>query len=115
MSASSSFPSSSLAASSSSAPRGDPLSSSSSSSLLDSASQTVDVVYQLSGLLNTGLDRSTVAILLSLVECGVNPEALAQVVKELRREAEATPISVSVTPSHPPPSSFSSSHNPSVR
>jgi len=57
--------------------------------VLEAASGTVDVVYELSLLLNTGLDRSTVAILIGLCECGVNPEALALVVKELRREAEA--------------------------
>jgi mitotic-spindle organizing protein 1 len=74
--------------------------SSDASSLLDSASQTVDVVYQLSLLLNTGLDRSTVALLIGLCECGVNPEALATVVQELRREAEATPLRPSAQPAH---------------
>ena len=64
----------------------------SASTLLDSASQTVDVAYQLSLLLNAGLDRSTVALCIGLLECGVNPEALATVVKELRREAESTPL-----------------------
>ena len=45
------------------------------------------VAYQISKLLNTGLDRSTLGILINLVEEGVNPEALAAVVKELRRES----------------------------
>ena len=94
-SSSPSYPSSSSPASSA---------ASTASSLLDSASQTVDVVYQLSLLLNTGLDRSTVALLIGLCECGVNPEALATVVKELRREAEATPL----LPSSQPPSSHNS-------
>ena len=66
--------------------------------LLNSASQTVDVVYQLSLLLNTGLDRSTVALLIGLCECGVNPEALATVVRELRSEAEATQLRPSTQP-----------------
>ena len=70
----------------------------SASALLDSASQTVDLVYQLSLLLNAGLDRSTVALCIGLVECGVNPEALATVVKELRREAEATQQPSSAAP-----------------
>ena len=39
--------------------------------------------------MDTGLDKETLAILMGLLENGVNPEALAQVVKELRREAVA--------------------------
>ena len=69
------------------------------SSSLESASGTVDIVYELSSLLNTGLERSTVSILIGLCECGVNPEALAMVVKELRREAEAMDSSNSITAS----------------
>jgi len=46
----------------------------------------------MSRILNTGLDRETLAILISLCECGVNPEALAAVVKELRREAAALKV-----------------------
>ena len=38
----------------------------------------------MSRLLNTGLDRETLSILVTLCESGVNPEALAVVVKELR-------------------------------
>ena len=44
------------------------------------------MVYELSKLLNTGLDREKLSILVSMCEAGVNPEALASVVKELRRE-----------------------------
>jgi mitotic-spindle organizing protein 1 len=44
-------------------------------------------VYELSRLLNTGLDRETLAILMALLQKGVNPEALAAVVKDLRKEA----------------------------
>lgn len=47
-------------------------------------------VYELSRLLNTGLDRETLAILMALLQKGVNPEALASVVKDLRRDAAAT-------------------------
>lgn len=46
-------------------------------------------VYELSQLLNTGLDRETLAILMALLQKGVNPEALAAVVKDLRKEAKA--------------------------
>ena len=43
----------------------------------------------MSQILNCGLDQRTLSILASLVENGVNPEALAAVVKELKRETEA--------------------------
>ena len=45
------------------------------------------VVYEISRLLQTDLDRETLTVLVSLCEAGVNPEALAAVVKELRRES----------------------------
>jgi len=41
----------------------------------------------MSNLLNTGLDKETLSILIKLIESGVNPEALAAVVKELQKEA----------------------------
>eukprot|EP00042_Codosiga_hollandica_P010323 m.23081 g.23081 ORF g.23081 m.23081 type:complete len:66 (+) comp34625_c0_seq1:78-275(+) len=53
------------------------------------AQEAMDVLYQMSQLLHTELDRETLAICVSLVENGVNAEALAAVVKELRREAAA--------------------------
>eukprot|EP00898_Chlorokybus_atmophyticus_P001121 jgi/Chlat1/2009/Chrsp158S02300 len=53
------------------------------------ARETLDIAYEISRLLNTGLDRETLSILIGLCENGINPEALAAVVKELRREARA--------------------------
>ena len=47
------------------------------------------VLFDISQLLNTGLDRATLTVLVGLTESGVNPEALAAVVKELRRESAA--------------------------
>lgn len=47
------------------------------------------VLHEISQSLETGLDQETLAILLALCEQGVNPEALAAVVKELRRETAA--------------------------
>jgi len=44
-------------------------------------------LFEISQLLNTGLDKETLEILVKLTELGVHPEALAAVVKELRREA----------------------------
>ncbi len=51
--------------------------------------QAIEVLWQIANILNTGLDKETLRILVGLCEAGVNPEALATVVKELRREAAA--------------------------
>lgn len=53
------------------------------------ADQTIDILHQIATILDTGLDKVTLRILVSLCESGVNPEALAVVVKQLRREAAA--------------------------
>ncbi|XP_078669674.1 mitotic-spindle organizing protein 1-like isoform X1 [Branchiostoma floridae x Branchiostoma belcheri] len=46
-------------------------------------------LQEISRLLNTGLDSETLSICVRLIEQGVNPEALASVIKELRRETAA--------------------------
>ena len=51
------------------------------------ANEALGIVCELSNILGTGLDRETLAILIGLLESGVNPEALATVVRELRKEA----------------------------
>ena len=43
-------------------------------------------LMEISKLLNTGLDSETLTICVRLCESGVNPEALALVIQELRRE-----------------------------
>ncbi|MCO5574439.1 hypothetical protein L7F22_028224 [Adiantum nelumboides] len=68
------------------------------------AREALELAYRMANLLNTGLDRPTLAVLMALTEQGVNPEALAAVVKELRREATAlrsaaSPSSASASPS----------------
>ncbi|KAL5513049.1 hypothetical protein ACEPAH_3447 [Sanghuangporus vaninii] len=52
----------------------------------NTAQQTLDILYDISQLLNTQLDRETLAICVQMIESGVNPEALAAVVTDLRRE-----------------------------
>ena len=47
--------------------------------------------------MNCGLDQKTLSILASLIENGVNPEALAAVVKELKRETDALKVCVLLT------------------
>lgn len=52
------------------------------------AKETFQTVLELSRLLCTGLDPETLLTCLKLCEAGVNPEALASVINELRRESE---------------------------
>lgn len=49
-------------------------------------------VKEISDLLNTGLDDETLRVCVQLLEAGVNPEALATVVRELRRESTAIKV-----------------------
>mmetsp|Transcript_14691 Transcript_14691/g.49739 ORF Transcript_14691/g.49739 Transcript_14691/m.49739 type:complete len:121 (+) Transcript_14691:306-668(+) len=51
----------------------------------------MDALAEVADLLRVGLDRRTLELLVELVECGVNPEALADVVLDLRREAARLP------------------------
>ncbi|XP_057422239.1 mitotic-spindle organizing protein 1B-like [Lotus japonicus] len=66
------------------------------------ARESLDLAFHMSNILDTGLDRHTLSVLIALCDLGVNPEALAVVVKELRKEKP------SLSPSHPAaPSSLS--------
>ena len=51
-------------------------------------------LMEMSKLLNTGLDADTLALCVRLCENGVNPEALALVIQELRRESAAIKVRV---------------------
>ncbi|OJJ83346.1 mitotic-spindle organizing protein 1 [Aspergillus glaucus CBS 516.65] len=53
------------------------------------AREVIDILHDISTLLNTHLDRTELSLCVSLIENGVNPEALATVIKDLRREAVA--------------------------
>lgn len=57
-------------------------------SKVPAARETIDTLMEISNLMNTGLDAESLAICIKLCEAGVNPEALAAVIKELRRESE---------------------------
>lgn len=56
---------------------------------MDNTRETMSLLHEISILLNTGLDKETLAHCVSLCESGVNPEALATVIKELARESRA--------------------------
>ncbi|XP_013792925.1 mitotic-spindle organizing protein 1-like [Limulus polyphemus] len=63
--------------------------SGSTASTILQAKETFEIIQEISRLLNTGLDTETLAICVRLCESGVNPEALASVIRELRRESAA--------------------------
>ncbi|XP_027165252.1 mitotic-spindle organizing protein 1B-like [Coffea eugenioides] len=69
------------------------------------ARESLDLVFHMSNILETGLDRHTLSILIALCEMGLNPEALAAVVKELRWETipnlSSSASSLSATPPAP--------------
>ena len=44
------------------------------------------VLYEMSQILNCGINRDTLSVLISMIENGANPEALAAVVKEMKKE-----------------------------
>ncbi|MED6113886.1 hypothetical protein PIB30_074989 [Stylosanthes scabra] len=56
-----------------------------------SARESLELAFQMSNILDTGLDRHTLSVLIALCDLGVNPEALAALVKELRNEKPSLP------------------------
>ncbi|KAL9240022.1 hypothetical protein vseg_014285 [Gypsophila vaccaria] len=50
------------------------------------ARESLDLAFHMSNILDTGLDRHTLSVLIALCDVGMNPESLAAVVKELRRD-----------------------------
>ncbi|SPO43506.1 uncharacterized protein PSANT_01191 [Moesziomyces antarcticus] len=49
--------------------------------------ETMDILHDLSQLLNTGLSREQLRACTELIESGVNAEAVAAIVESLRKEA----------------------------
>ncbi|OQV02011.1 hypothetical protein CLAIMM_07270 [Cladophialophora immunda] len=54
----------------------------------EKAREVVDILEEISILLNTQLDRTQLSLCVSLIENGVNPEALATAIKGLRQETQ---------------------------
>ncbi|RXK35015.1 mitotic-spindle organizing protein 1 [Tremella mesenterica] len=65
-----------------------PSTSSSAEMRLKNARETIDALYDLSQLLQTGLDKQTLSICVGMIENGAHPDGLAAVVTELRKEVE---------------------------
>ncbi|KAJ8253308.1 hypothetical protein GJAV_G00211440, partial [Gymnothorax javanicus] len=57
--------------------------------------ETMEVLMEISELLNTGLDMESLSICVRLCEQGINPEALSTVIKELRKVSDAQKASES--------------------
>ncbi|KAG5068828.1 hypothetical protein JHK85_001205 [Glycine max] len=66
------------------------------------ARESLDLAFHMSNILDTGLDRHTLSVLIALCDLGVNPEALAAVVKELRKEKPSLSSSLPAAPSSLP-------------
>uniref|UniRef100_UPI00398E9CB2 mitotic-spindle organizing protein 1 isoform X1 n=1 Tax=Pristiophorus japonicus TaxID=55135 RepID=UPI00398E9CB2 len=57
----------------------------------------VFVLLEISRLLNTGLDMESLSICVRLCEQGINPEALASVIKELRKATDSLKTAENMT------------------
>ncbi|KAE8794037.1 Mitotic-spindle organizing protein 1B [Hordeum vulgare] len=55
------------------------------------AKESLELAFQMSQILDTGLDRHTLSLLMALCDRGANPEALAALVRELSSAAPPTP------------------------
>ena len=49
--------------------------------------EALDVAHEINKLLDCGLDKESLSVCVALLETGVNPEALAEVIKRLRAQA----------------------------
>ncbi|CAL8254988.1 unnamed protein product [Lota lota] len=56
---------------------------------MNAVRETMDVLLEISRLLNTGLDMESLSICVRLCEQGINPEALSLVIKELRKASDS--------------------------
>ncbi|XP_078487936.1 mitotic-spindle organizing protein 1-like [Ciona intestinalis] len=54
-------------------------------------SEAMDALLEISDILNTGLDAETLAVCVQLCELGVNPEAIATIIKEIRLQTSNLP------------------------
>jgi len=67
-------------------------STSTSESTTNEAREALDCLHELSQLLNTGLDKKTLTACVRLLEAGVHPDALAQIIQVLRTETRPTKL-----------------------
>ncbi|EDN04097.1 predicted protein [Histoplasma mississippiense (nom. inval.)] len=67
------------------------------------AREVVDILHEISTILNTHLDRTELSLCVSLIENGVNPEALAAVIKECAERRDCNNNDYSMLHQTPPP------------
>jgi mitotic-spindle organizing protein 1 len=53
---------------------------------IEESKESLEILYEMSQILNCGISRETLSILVAMIEKGVNPEALINVVKEMKNE-----------------------------
>uniref|UniRef100_A0A8D3C0R6 Mitotic spindle organizing protein 1 n=1 Tax=Scophthalmus maximus TaxID=52904 RepID=A0A8D3C0R6_SCOMX len=70
---------------------------SAASTNLNAVRDTMDVLLEISRLLNTGLDLESLSICVRLCEQGINPEALSAVIRELRKASESLKVQTRAT------------------
>jgi mitotic-spindle organizing protein 1 len=52
--------------------------------VVEDSRQVIDIMHQINEVLECGLDRTSIALMIGLCETGANPEAVACVLRELR-------------------------------
>jgi len=57
--------------------------------ILKERAPEVEAIFALSSTLQCNLDRRTIAVLVELIEKGVHPEALADIINEIRAQQGA--------------------------
>jgi len=53
-----------------------------------SAKETLEILCEMSKIMNTGLDPESLSITYRLIENGINPQTLSDVISNLRKEAQ---------------------------
>lgn len=52
-----------------------------------SPAEALEIIHELNKILDCGLDKESLSLCVALIETGVNPEALGEVIKRLRKES----------------------------
>lgn len=51
------------------------------------AVETLEILHEISQTLNCGIDKETLSIIVTLIENGVDPLAVASIIKEVKNES----------------------------
>lgn len=50
--------------------------------------EAIEIIYEISNILNVNLDKETIVILIQLCEYGVSPKILSHIIIQLKKEKE---------------------------